>query len=146
VAGNLGAGPAQAAAGAFEKAIRDGVDSAGLEGLRSRLQDALARLASALGPVLAEAGSEPASASAPPAGVAPADPAVLRPVVERWSRLLAESDASSLDDLEREGNELEALFDDTRAFAAFAEQVRAYDFDGGLATLRKAAARKGIEG
>jgi hypothetical protein len=71
---------------------------------------------------------------------------VLRPVVARWARLLSECDAASLDGLEREGELLHALFGDASSLAAFTEQVRAYDFEGGLESLKRAAARQGIEG
>ena len=50
-AGNLAAGPVQAAAGALEKAIRDGVEAARVESLRAQLGEALGRLSSALRPV-----------------------------------------------------------------------------------------------
>jgi two-component system sensor histidine kinase/response regulator len=142
-AGNLAAGPVQAAAGALEKAIRDGAPAERVEGLRAELGEALQLLSSALRPWLAEAApaSEPVVASA-----APLDPAVLKEVVGRWTRLLAECDARTGDDLEREGDELRALFGGQDGFARFAKQVTAYDFDGALEALRRAAAEKGIEG
>ena len=107
-AGNLAAGPVQAAAGALEKAIREGVDAARVEALRAELADALDRLSSALGPWLADAAPppEPAPVSAP----ATIDPAALRVLVERWARLLAECDAGTVDGLESEGDALRALF------------------------------------
>ncbi len=145
VAGNLAAGPVQAAAGALEKAIRDGAEPARVEDLRTRLAEALDRLVAALGPLL----SSPApSTDAPPLPSAspPADLAQLRPVVERWARLLADCDAASLDDLERERDVLYALFGEAGTFAAFTKQVKAYDFEGGLESLRRAAALRGIEG
>ena len=144
VAGNLAAGPAQAAAGALEKAIRDGVEPARVEALRTRLAEALARLSSALRPVL-EALAPPRGSPAP-AAAPPADPAVLGPLVERWARLLAECDAGTIDDLEREGDLLHALFGGAEAFAGFARQVKAYDFESALEALRRAAGEKGIEG
>jgi two-component system sensor histidine kinase/response regulator len=145
VAGNLAAGPVQAAAGALEKAIRHGTEPARVETLRTQLAEALARLSSKLRPLLSNPAPPPAEAPARPAPPL-LDPAALRPVVERWARLLAESDTASLDGLEREGDLLHALFGDAGALAAFTEQVKAYDFEGGLESLRRAAARKGIEG
>jgi two-component system sensor histidine kinase/response regulator len=145
VAGNLAAGPVQAAAGALEKAIRHGAEPARVETLRTQLAEALARLFSKLGPVLSGE-APPAAAAAGPLAAPPADPSVLRPVVARWARLLSECDAASLDGLEREGELLHALFGDASSLAAFTEQVRAYDFEGGLESLKRAAARQGIEG
>jgi two-component system, sensor histidine kinase and response regulator len=140
-AGNLAAGPVQAAAGALEKAIRDGVEAARVESLRLQLGEALGRLSSSLRPWLAEtaAAPVPVAAAAPPI-----DPAALKPLVERWARLLAECDARTSDDLEREGNELRALFGAAAGFDRFARLVTAYDFDGALAALRSAAGEKGL--
>ncbi|HEX5578438.1 MAG TPA: response regulator, partial [Candidatus Limnocylindria bacterium] len=106
-AGNLAAGPVQAAAGALEKAIRDGVEAARVESLRLQLGEALGRLSSALRPWLAETAGAPAPVAA---AAPPIDPAALKPLVERWARLLAECDARTSDDLERDGYELRALF------------------------------------
>jgi two-component system sensor histidine kinase/response regulator len=144
VAGNLAAGPVQAAAGALEKAIREEVEPTAVETLRTRLADALDRLAAALGPMLDARATEavPEPRAGEPAAV---DAAALRTLVKRWSRLLADCDASSLDDLDRESGPLRALFDGASAFDGFAKQVKAYDFDGALAELRRAASGKGIE-
>jgi len=144
VAGNLAAGPVQAAAGALEKAIRDGADPARVETLRAQLAEALDRLSSALRPLLPSSTGAP-EAAPPPSSALPADPAVLREVVKRWTRLLAESDAGTGEGLEVEGEALRALFGGAEAFAAFAEQVKSYDFEAGLEALRRAAALKGIE-
>src|SRR6185436_11805976 len=143
VAGNLAAGPVQAAAGALEKAIRDAVDPAIVETLRKRLADAFDGFASALRPALDARASDaaPVRADAP----APLDAAALRALVSRWSRLLADSDASSLEDLERESGPLRSLFDGAPAFDGFAKRVKSYDFDGALEQLRRAAAGKGVE-
>jgi two-component system sensor histidine kinase/response regulator len=145
VAGNLAAAPVQSAAGAVEKAIRDGVEPARVEALRTRLADALSRLSLALRPVLEAMAPSPETA-APPSAASPADPAVLRPLVERWSRLLAECDAGTVDGLDREGDLLHALFGGAAAFAGFASQVKAYDFESALEALRRAASEKGIQG
>jgi hypothetical protein len=82
--------------------------------------------------------------SARPLLAPPIDPAALKPLVERWARLLAECDARTSDDLEREGNELRALFGAAAGFDRFARLVTAYDFDGALAVLRSAASEKGL--
>jgi len=144
VAGNLAAGPVQAAAGALEKALRAGDDPARVEGLRARLAEAMTRLASALQPLLPPE-VPPAQVRVADAAV-PADPAAEQALVERWARLLAECDARTIDDLEREGDPLHALFGDSLAFAGFARQVKAYDFEGALDALRRAAGAKGIGG
>ena len=62
-AGNLAAGPVQAAAGALEKAIRDGVAAARVESLRVQLGEALGALSKALRPLLAEAAVTPVEAA-----------------------------------------------------------------------------------
>jgi hypothetical protein len=73
-------------------------------------------------------------------------PAELQALVGRWTRLLADCDAASLDDLDKESGSLRALFDGASAFDGFAQQVKAYDFDGALEGLRRAASDKGIQG
>jgi two-component system sensor histidine kinase/response regulator len=138
-AGNLAAGLVHAAAGVLEKAIRDGDEGARLEPLRAGLGEALGRLSSALLPLLGEAGPAPSV----PDAAAPLDPAALKGLVERWARLLAECDARTSDDLEREGGELFALFG-AEGLARFGKLVSAYDFDGALDALRQAAAAKGL--
>jgi hypothetical protein len=120
------------------------VAPARVEALRARLAEALDRLVTALRPVL---DGDDRPAAAPPAGAATpaADAATLKSLVERWSRLLAECDAGTIDGLEREGAPLHALFGDASAFAGFAKQVKGYDFEGALEALRRAAGAKGIE-
>jgi two-component system sensor histidine kinase/response regulator len=141
-AGNLAAGPVQAAASALEKAIRDGAAAARIEELRAGLGEALGRLASVLRPLV---GGPAAGTPTPrPPSAAPVDPAVLKPLVERWSKLLAECDATSVQDLEREGAALRGLFDGAEAFGHFAQLVSAYEFDAALETLRQAAANRGV--
>jgi PAS domain S-box-containing protein len=140
VAGNLAAGPVQAAAAAVEKAIRDGVESALLEPLRSRLDEALTRLSTALRPWLADGNG---ATSAPPEEAPPIDAAALGAVVERWARLLAECDAGTSDELGREGPALRSLFGEP-GFARFSRLVTAYEFEDALAALRQAAGEKGL--
>jgi len=143
VAANLAAGPVQAAAGALEKALRDGAAPAQVEALRARLAEALGRLSSALRPLLGAA--DEGSAAPAPTAAPTADAATLKALVERWSRLLAECDAGTVDGLEREGRTLHALFGDASALAGFAKQVKGYDFEGALESLRRAAGAKGIQ-
>jgi two-component system sensor histidine kinase/response regulator len=140
-AANLGAAGVQAAAGALEKALRDGAEGPRVEGLRAHLGETLDRLCAHLRPWL----GDPASTQASTATAAPAlDPAALKVVVERWARLLAECDARTSDDLEREGDELRALFGGADGFTRFARLVTAYEFEDALAALRRAAGEKGI--
>jgi CheY-like chemotaxis protein/HPt (histidine-containing phosphotransfer) domain-containing protein len=143
-AGNLAAAPVQAAAGALEQAIRENADAAGVESLRARLGEALDRLASALRPWL-RADAAPAPADAVPPEAAPAiDAPALKEVVERWARMLAECDAGTSQEIEREGHALRALFGGAEAFARFATLVNGYEFESALSALRTAASEKGV--
>jgi two-component system sensor histidine kinase/response regulator len=139
-AGNLAAGPVQAAAGALEKALRDGVEAQRVESLRVQLGEALGALSKALRPLLADAAVTPMTE----APAAPLEPAALKATAERWSRLLAECDAGSIDDLERDGPVLRVLFGGAEPLARFNKLVTAYDFEGALAALRGAAGEKGL--
>jgi two-component system, sensor histidine kinase and response regulator len=141
-AGNLAASPVQAAAGALEKAIHDGVEAARVESLRVRLGEALGALSTALRPLVADAADTPVEE--PTAAAAPVETAALKATVERWSRLLAECDAGTVDDLERDGPVLRALFGGAEPLGRFAKLVSAYDFEGALAALRRAAGEKGL--
>ena len=141
-AGNLAAGPVQAAAGALEKALRDGVEAARVESLRVRLGEALGSLSKALRPLVADTADKPVEEAA--AGAAPVEPAALKATADRWSRLLAECDARTVDDLEGDGPVLRALFGGAEPLAHFAKLVTAYDFEGALAALRQAAGEKGL--
>ena len=141
-AGNLSAEPVQAAAGALEKAIRDGVEAGRVESLRVQLGASLGSLCSALRPALAQTADAPVERAA--AATVPVAPAALQAVVERWSRLLAECDARTVDDLEPDGAALGALLGGAAPLARFAGLVNAYDFEGALAALRRAAGEKGL--
>jgi two-component system sensor histidine kinase/response regulator len=138
-AANLGAVTVAAAAGALEKAVRDGADRASLDLLQERLETTLGALVTAL------RASLPAeeSAEAPPPAPAPLDPQALRALVERWRRLLADCDAAAGDELARESDGLRGLLG-APAFPGFAKRVGAYDFDGALAALDAAAREKGL--
>ena len=140
-AGNLAAGPVQAAAGALEKAIRDGIEATRVESLRAQLGEALRSLSQALRPALADAADTPMEEAA--ATEAPVEPAALKATADRWSRLLAECDARTADDLEGDGPVLRALLGGAEPLARFAKLVTAYDFEGALAALRQAAGEKG---
>jgi two-component system, sensor histidine kinase and response regulator len=138
VAGTIGAAGIQAVAGELEKAIREQASSSQVEALRVRLGETLGALVAALGPQLG--GQVPAaSVAAPPV----ADLDALRPAVERLARLLGESDATAIDELESHGAMLRALFTPD-GFAAFERLVTSYTFDEALDALRRAAAGKGL--
>jgi hypothetical protein len=64
--------------------------------------------------------------------------------VERWTRMLAECDTRTGDDLEREGRELRVLFGGPEAFHRFADLVTGYEFESALTALRRAAGDKGL--
>jgi hypothetical protein len=114
-----------------------------VETLRTRLAETLAHLSDALRPLLE---THPLPAEAPPVAARAVDRAALSDLVERWSRLLAESDAGTTEGLAREKELLHALFGGAAAFDGFASQVNAYDFEGALEALQRAAGAVGIEG
>jgi CheY-like chemotaxis protein len=141
-AGNLAAGRVQAAAGALEKALRDGVEVERLEPLRAQLGEAIGALSAALRPLFAKAPDAPIAGDA--VAGAPVEAAALAAAAVRWSRLLAECDARTVDDLEQDGPVLRALLGGAAPLARFAGLVNAYDFEGALDALRRAAGEKGL--
>lgn len=139
VAGNLGAGLVQAAAGALEKAIHEGEEPEGVESLRGRLAGELTGLLGRLRPILGGDTEKPE-----PSGPAPAaDPEKLKAAVEQMEKLLADTDAASIDFLEGEGSILRALFR-PEEFRTFGKLVTSYSFDEALEALRGASQGKGI--
>jgi two-component system sensor histidine kinase/response regulator len=144
VAGTIGAGAVQAAAGELEKAIRERAAAEHVEDLRTRLGKELAGLAARLQPFLER---EAAAAAAVPAAASseapPVDPAALKGAVDQLAALLADSDAAAADLLETEGPAFRSLF--TRdAFAAFEQLVASYSFEEALEELRSASAERGV--
>ena len=141
-AGNLAAGPVQAAAGALEKAHsrrRRGracgvAQGAARRGPRRPVQGASAAARRRCRHAGGRGGRDRT----------PVEPAALKATAERWSRLLAECDAGTVDDLERDGPVLRALFGGAEPLARFTKLVTAYDFEGALAALRRAAGEKGL--
>lgn len=138
VAGTIGAGLVQAAAGELEKAIREQAEAARIEDLRRGLGAALAALAASLKPFLASLAVE----AAPDEKAAASDPAALRLVVERLAKLLAECDPDAVNCLEAEKSVLRILFA-ADAFSTFERLVVSYSFDEALIELRRAAAEQG---
>jgi two-component system sensor histidine kinase/response regulator len=128
VAGNLGFGALQAAAGTLEKAVKNsGPAAAPLEAMRAQLAAATAAVQAVLG-APREAGSA--------APVEPARAAAL-------ARLLGESDGAAADYLEANAAALRGLFADGE-FERFEKAVQGYDFDAALAQLERAAAARGM--
>ena len=142
-AGNLAAGPVQAAAGALEKAIRDGARSRarGVASSAAR-RGARSPVGRRFGRWLAERCRRRRRRRPPP------HRRWTRPRSRRWSSAGRACSRSAtpgpVDDLEREGDVLRALFGGAERFARFAKLVTAYDFDGALEALRRAAGEKGL--
>jgi len=96
VAGNIGAKPVQAAAGALEKLIRDRAAAAETE-------PALRHVAAALDPLLAKLRSSLASpepAAALPTSAAPVDPTQTRSAATQLTKLLSEFDPGAVEFIE----------------------------------------------
>ncbi len=131
VAGNIGLGAVQEAAGALEKAIHagDGVKSAA-----SRFETEIAKAVAALADTL---GFDPAPAEAAPS----ADPAAAASAAARMAALLAESDGEAVDYLATHAAVLRSAFAEAE-FAAFESAVNRYDFGPALELLKAAAGRR----
>ena len=137
VAGNLGAGPVQAAAGAIEKAIAGRASGADLAPLLHMLSTRLEELLAPLRPLLVE--EIPAVAAAP----APLDLGLARLVVAELLVHLASFDAAATDCLDANRAVLGGLFapeDLTR----FEERLCSYSFVEAQKQLEDAARAKGI--
>jgi two-component system sensor histidine kinase/response regulator len=140
VAGNLGAGPVQSAAGALESALRKGEDATRIETLRLQLDEVLAPLAEELRSAL----GEEAPAGAPVAATA-IDPKRLSAVLEEMRGYLGEFDSAAADCLENNREVFAALLPPAE-FASFEQLVRGYAFPDALAKLPSSvpdAAREG---
>ena len=120
VAGNLGFGELQAAAGALEKAVRESAPTAApLQAMRARLAAAVAALEQKLGATEVKNAAPVDAAKA--AGLA---------------RLLAESDGAAADYLDTHAAALRGLFA-RNEYERFEKAVHGYDFDTALAALRE---------
>ena len=132
VAGNLGAGPVQAAAAAVEKRLRDGdaaktIDTA-LEQLAEILDPFLARLRGAL--------SKDASADAAVAAIIPAE---TRAIAAQLTKLFAEFDASAVTFAEENQTSLRPAFDPA-SWNQFLRQTQGFAFADAKALLDQAVA------
>jgi PAS domain S-box-containing protein len=132
VAGNIGLIALQAKAAALEKAVASGQ---GVKSAASAFEAGLARSVAALADAL----------GAPPPAAAPADtPAVDAAArASRLAALLAGGDGQATDYLHAHAGALRALFDGGD-YAAFERLVQDFDFEAALASLRRAAAARGI--
>ncbi|MFN0068188.1 MAG: response regulator [Limisphaerales bacterium] len=135
VAGNLGAGAVQAAAGAVEKALHDRAPAGAvqplLDALDARLGELLTPLRTLLPPV------------ADPAPAAALDPAAARPAVKTMLAHLANFDAAAAEQLEAQRAVFSALFN-ADGFAQFELRLGGYDFAAAQAQLEEAARTHGL--
>ena len=138
VAGNLGAGVVQAAAGALEQAIAGRGDGEHVEALQQRLADELGGLIGRLRPALGEE-----AASAAPTAAAPADPEALKALVAQMRKLLSEFDPAVADVLDGNRELFRALLpgDD---FVQFEQHVQSYAFADAQALLGRGATARGV--
>jgi two-component system sensor histidine kinase/response regulator len=132
VAGNIGLGAVQSAAAALEGAARA---KKGVKAPATRLEAELARAIAALREAL-PAGSAAAASS-------PADAAQAVASAARLAALLAEGDGESPDYLAAQAGAIRGLFADAE-YGAFERAVNDFDFEAALASLRRAAAARGI--
>jgi CheY-like chemotaxis protein len=135
VAGNLGAGVVQAAAGTLEQAIAGSGDTGRINALRQRLAEELGALIGRLRPALGEA---PAPVSGPPT-----DPEALESLVAQMRTQLSEFDPAATDLLDANRETFRSLLrrDD---FAEFERHVQGYAFGEAQALLERAATGRRI--
>jgi two-component system sensor histidine kinase/response regulator len=140
VAGNLGAGAVQAAAGELEKAISSRDEAGHIEALRERVAGQLDDLIARLRPGIAEAPVAHAAATSP---AAPVDPEQVKTVVADMRKQLGEFDPAAADILEANRDVFRFLLsgDD---FAIFEEHVQGYAFGEAQALLEHAAKARSI--
>jgi len=124
VAGNIGAKPVQAAAGALEKLIRERAASTALEAARGQV-------AAALDPLLAQLRSTFSSALSaipqPAASPSPADPAEVRAATAQLTKLLSEFDPGAAEFIEANQALLRSLFS-ADTWPQFQKLVQDYAF------------------
>jgi hypothetical protein len=123
VAGNIGAKPVQAAAGALEKLIRDRAAAAETE-------SALRQVAAALNPLLAQLRKSlpsPESTAPLPTSAATADPAQTRAAAAQLTKLLSEFDPGAVEFIEANQAVLRSLFHGD-SWPQFEKFVQSYAF------------------
>jgi PAS domain S-box-containing protein len=138
VAGNLGAGPVQAAAAELERAIGASAPADQLEAARSEL---IERLTTLLGGLRQALDVQQVSVAAPRNGTS-LDPAALWPVVEQMRAYLASFDAAASDHLEANWELFQALFA-PEELTEFRQQLEVYAFDEAAAQLDAALQKSG---
>jgi signal transduction histidine kinase/CheY-like chemotaxis protein/HAMP domain-containing protein len=138
VAGNLGAGGVQAAAGALEQAIAGREDGGRIEALRQRLADELEALLGRLRPAL---GAGPTAAG--PAPAPPIDPETRERLVAEMRKQLSEFDPAAADFLDAHREAFRSLLAGD-AFAEFERHVQGYAFSEAQLLLERAGTGRGI--
>jgi len=135
VAGNIGAKPVQAAAGALEKLIREHAAGAEVETARSAvaavLDPLLVQLRTTLGSPAAQTPA-PESASTPPV-----DPEQVRAAAAQLAKLLSEFDPGAVEFIEANREVLRCLFSGN-AWPQFEKLVQDYAFAEAQAHLEQA--------
>jgi signal transduction histidine kinase/DNA-binding response OmpR family regulator len=135
VAGNLGAGEVQAAAGDLERAIGEGTPPA--DALCERLARALASLAA---PIRAALGEPHAAVSV---AAAPVDPGRVRDAVTQMNRCLTEFDPAASECLDADRAAFRVLFD-APTLTQFERHIAGYAFTEAQILLDKAVLMRGI--
>ena len=133
VAGNIGAKPVQAAAGALEKLIRERAAAAETE-------SALRQVAAALDPLLAQLRSSlpsPEPTTPSPNSPPPADPAQTRAAAAQLTKLLSEFDPGAVEFIEANQAVLRPLLPGD-AWPQFEKLVQGYAFADAQAQLEQA--------
>jgi len=140
VAGNLGAGPVQAAAAKVEHAIAASAPPADLEAAQNTLDERLTALVGGLRQAL---GVE-AAATATSVDRAPPDPEALAAAIDQLKTYLRDFDAAALDLLEAESALFHSLLG-PEAFAGLRQRIEAYAFDDAAAWLDVEVGQTGSE-
>ena len=134
VAGNIGAKPVQAAAGALEKLIRARASSTEIEAARGQAAEALDSLLAQLRSALSSAPPGIPQPAAPPLSV---DPAQVRAAAAQMTKLLSEFDAAAGEFIEANRGALRPLFSGD-AWPQFEKLVQNYAFAEAQALLEQA--------
>lgn len=132
--GNIGAKPAQAAAGIVEKLIRERASLGELDAAKSNLSLALDSLLANVRSVLGSNEPQPLAASVQPSRVA--DRAQVQATAEQLSRLLSEFDPGAVEFIEANQDVMCSLMGD--AWLDFEKLVQGYSFAEAQAKLEQA--------
>jgi signal transduction histidine kinase/CheY-like chemotaxis protein/CHASE3 domain sensor protein len=139
VAGNIGAKPVQAAAGAVEKLIREGAAAPAVKAAITEVAGVLSPLlgdlqrhlpaapAAAAAPAATATATATATAAPPPAPAPPVDPAVSRAAAMELAALLAEFDPAAVEFIETHQAVLQPLFP-AGAWPQFTHHIQNYAF------------------